>query len=66
MVRKYETTSLRYAVSSLMSLVSSQVTRFQLESPKMIQTLEDALFTLTVGETEEDILNEVSATVSPP
>ncbi|KAF5330756.1 hypothetical protein D9619_005325 [Psilocybe cf. subviscida] len=35
-----------------------KVSRFQLESPKMIQTLEDALFTLTVGETDEDILNE--------
>lgn len=46
--------SITYAYSPL------QVSRFQLESPKMIQTLEDALFTLTVGETDADILNEVS------
>lgn len=31
-----------------------------MESPKMIQTLESALVTLEVGETEDDILNEVS------
>jgi hypothetical protein len=31
-----------------------------MESPKMIQTLDDALLTLEVGETEDDILNEVS------
>lgn len=31
-----------------------------MESPKMIQTLEDALLTLEVGQTEAETLNEVS------
>ncbi|KAF8197518.1 WD40-repeat-containing domain protein [Pholiota molesta] len=37
-----------------------KVSRFQMESPKMIQTLDDALLTLEVGETEDDILNELA------
>ncbi|KAF8969646.1 WD40-repeat-containing domain protein [Flammula alnicola] len=39
---------------------SSLVSRFQMESSKMIQTLEDALVTIGVGETEADILNELA------
>ena len=31
-----------------------------MESPKMIQTLADALLTLEVGQTEAETLNEVS------
>ncbi|KAF9479303.1 WD40 repeat-like protein [Pholiota conissans] len=37
-----------------------KVSRFQMESPKMIQTLEDALVTVEVGETGDDILNELA------
>ena len=41
-------------------LTALQISRFQMESPKMIQTLADALLTLEVGQTEAETLNEVS------
>lgn len=30
-----------------------------MDSSKMIQTIDDALFTIDMGETDEDVLNEV-------
>ena len=36
-----------------------QISKFKLDSNKMIQTLDDALVSLTVGETEDDLVNQV-------
>ncbi|KAJ2929583.1 hypothetical protein H1R20_g7512, partial [Candolleomyces eurysporus] len=37
----------------------SMISKFKLDSSKMIQTLEDALGTISVGETEDDLVNQV-------
>jgi len=35
-----------------------RIMRFQMDSPKMIQTADDALLTIELGESDDDILNE--------
>jgi hypothetical protein len=41
-----------------------KISRFQMESTKLILNLEDALVTINVGEAEADILNEVGVNFS--
>lgn len=41
-----------------------QALQFQLDTPKMILTLEDASLTIELGESDEDILNEVYVLIS--
>ncbi|KAF5315596.1 hypothetical protein D9611_005050 [Ephemerocybe angulata] len=36
------------------------ISKFKLDTPKMIQTLDDALKSLTVGEVEDDLVNQLS------
>ncbi|KAJ3524915.1 hypothetical protein NMY22_g10794 [Coprinellus aureogranulatus] len=36
------------------------ISKFKLESPKMIQSLDDALVSLTVGEMEDDLVNQLA------
>ncbi|KAJ2935831.1 hypothetical protein H1R20_g1265, partial [Candolleomyces eurysporus] len=41
----------------------SMISKFKLDSSKMIQTLEDALGTISVGETEDDLVNQICSSV---
>lgn len=36
-----------------------QLMHYQIDSPKMIQTADDALSNIELGDSDEDILNEV-------
>jgi len=56
--------SLYYLVTprSFRHSIYFQVSRFQLETPKLIQNLEDAIVSIDTGE-PEDILNEVSSQI---
>jgi hypothetical protein len=61
-----EIPSLRWCGSNLMLHVPLQVTLFNLDAQHLIQSQENALATIQIGENEADVVNEACTTTHPP